>query len=331
MLLSIILVSIFVLVSGLRSGLGDTWAYVYTYSHIGPETDIFKSSYEAGFMLFLIFLKKFSSDPQFMIFITAAITNILNIWLIRKYSEDSYFELSIFMYIASGAYVVTMNGIRQCLVVSLVFAATIFIIKRKFISYCIIILLVSTIHTSALIMIPVYFVAIKEAWSKDIIKVIILFLICMILYEPFINIIFSLMKNTKFGGYKDFNEGGANILRIAVNAVPVFLAYIKRDVLKDKWKISNIFINLTLVNFIIMCFSRFNWIFARFALYTQLYSIVLLPYIIKNCFPNKKERRLLYYGFIVAYFIYFWYDTTVGSVIYKSNFNIINLFYYISN
>ena len=224
MLLSIILVSIFVLVSGLRSGLGDTWAYVYTYSHIGPETDIFKSSYEAGFMLFLIFLKKFSSDPQFMIFITAAITNILNIWLIRKYSEDSYFELSIFMYIASGAYVVTMNGIRQCLVVSLVFAATIFIIKRKFISYCIIILLVSTIHTSALIMIPVYFVAIKEAWSKDIIKVIILFLICMILYEPFINIIFSLMKNTKFGGYKDFNEGGANILRIAVNAVPVFLA-----------------------------------------------------------------------------------------------------------
>ena len=331
MLLSIILVSIFVLVSGLRSGLGDTWAYVNTYSHIGPETDIFKSSYEAGFMLFLIFLKKFSSDPQFMIFITAAITNILNIWLIRKYSEDSYFELSIFMYIASGAYVVTMNGIRQCLVVSLVFAATIFIIKRKFISYCIIILLVSTIHTSALIMIPVYFVAIKEAWSKDIIKVIILFLICMILYEPFINIIFSLMKNTKFGGYKDFNEGGANILRIAVNAVPVFLAYIKRDVLKDKWKISNIFINLTLVNFIIMCFSRFNWIFARFALYTQLYSIVLLPYIIKNCFPNKKERRLLYYGFIVAYFIYFWYDTTVGSVIYKSNFNIINLFYYISN
>lgn len=330
-LLSIILISIFVLVAGLRSGLGDTWAYAYTYTHIGPETDIFKSSYEAGFILFLLFLKRFSNDPQFMIFVTAAITNILNIWLIRKYSEDSYFELSIFMYIAAGTYVVTMNGIRQCLVASLIFAGTIFIIKRKFISYCITIILLSTIHSSALIMIVIYFIAIKEAWSKDIIKIIIIFLIGMILYEPLMNVIFGILGNTKFGQYKDFNEGGANILRIAVSGVPVCLAFIKRDILKDKWENSNIFINIALVNFIIMSFSYFNWIFARFNIYTQIYSIVLLPYIIKNCFQNRKEKRLIYYGFIVAYFVYFWYDTTVGTISYKSNFNILNLFYNVLN
>lgn len=330
-LLSLILVSIFVLVAGLRSSLGDTSAYVHTYANITEETDIFKSSYEAGFMLFLLFLRRFSSDPQFMIFVTAAITNVLNIWLIRKYSEDSYFELSIFMYIAAGTYVVTMNGIRQCLVASLIFASTILIIKRKLISYCIVILLLSTIHSSALIMIVVYFIAIKEAWSKDIIKVIILFLVCMILYEPLMNIIFGILGNSKFGQYKDFNEGGANILRIAVSGVPVFLAFIKRDILKDKWKNSNIFINISLVNFIIMSFSYFNWIFARFNLYTEIYSIVLLPYIIKNCFQNKKERRLLYYSLIVAYFIYFYFETISGDVVYRSNFNILNLFYYISN
>ena len=42
-----------------------------------------------------------------------------------------YFEIATFLYVASGYYLVTMNGIRQCLAASILFAATPFLIKRK--------------------------------------------------------------------------------------------------------------------------------------------------------------------------------------------------------
>lgn len=70
--------------------------------------------------------------------------------------------------------------------------------------------------------------------------------------------------------------------------------------------------------------------FARFALYTQLYSFILLPYIIKHCFPNSKEKRLVYFGFIICFFIFFIYEYQISMHIsYQSKIDLSNLFYII--
>lgn len=326
---SIIVIVILSLVAGLRWGIGDTSNYVHLYSLIGPDYDVFNGGYEPGFIIFLSLLKSISKDPQFLLLATSLIIHISNIWFIRKYSKDSYFELGVLMYISSGYYLTTMNGMRQCLVAAILFAATSFIINGNFKLYLSTCLLMSTFHSSALIMIPVYFIARQEAWSKNIYRVIVLFIIGMFLYDPMIDIIFNLLKGSRYEEYSSFNEGGANILRVVVQFVPVFLAYIKRDILKEKWPNSNIFINISLVNVIIMGFSLYNWIFARFNVYTQLYTFILLPYILKHCFPNIREKRLVYFCFIVCYFIFFIYEYKISSaVVYKSNFSISQYFYY---
>lgn len=320
---SLLIMIILILLSGLRSGLGDTVFYVHSYNLIGPDYDIMNGTYEPGFCFLLKVLKSISPDPQFMILVTSLIINTLNIWIIRKYSED-WFELSVFLYITTY-YIVTMNGIRQSIAAALIFASTPLIVNKKVKTYCLLMIFFLVFHESTFIMIPLYFVATRKAWSKEIWTTIVLFVIGMFFYDPLMKIIFSVMGDSKYAGYSESTEGGANIIRIFIFFIPVLLSYLGRDKLKQ-WKYSDVFINMTLINFIIMAFSYFNWIFARFNIYTQLYTVVALPFLIKKCFAVK-ERRLLYYGVIVFYLLFFIIDNNMSGVIYRSDFKLIDLLY----
>ena len=323
---SILVIVIMCLFSGLRNGIGDTPAYVHLYSLIGPGYDS-KGGYEEGFILFLKILKNISSDPQFMIFVTGVITTALNLWTIRRYCNNSYYEVAVFSYIASGYFLTTMNGIRQSLAASIIFAGTFLIIKGKFILYLILCILMMQVHNSAFVLIPCYFIARTEAWSKRIYILIILFIIGMFLYDPLMSVVFGALGDSKFAEYQNFNEGGANIIRVAVFFAPVILSFIKKDILKIKWPEGNIFINLSLISFLIMGFSLYNWIFARFTIYFMPYTFVLLGYIIKNAFENS-ERRLVYYGFMVCYFIFFIYEYKISmGMVYTTDFNFKEFFY----
>ena len=58
-------------------------------------------------------------------------------------------ELSLFVYIASGMYTVSMNGIRQSLAAAIIFAATKYILNGNFKKFLLVILLASTFHQTA--------------------------------------------------------------------------------------------------------------------------------------------------------------------------------------
>lgn len=315
-IISAFIVIILVLISGLRCNIGDTESYINLYNLVGTGVDL--SGYEPGFIYILAVLKKISSDPQFMIFTLAMITNAINIWTIRKYSK--VFELEIFTYIAAGYFLITMNGVRQALVAAILFACTNLIINNKFKIYLPIVLILSTIHTSALIMIPIYFLVKTEAWSEKMIKIIALSSIGFLLFQPLMTVVFNLIDGTRYSSYEEVimsTGNGANIIRVIIAAVPVILSYIKRDELKEAWPESNLFVNMSVINLIIMVFSLFNWIFARFSFYFQIYTFILLPFIIVKLF-EKKERGLVYYGFIVCYLLFFLIEE--NGLIYKSNF-----------
>ena len=309
------------LVSGLRNGIGDTGMYNYLYSLVGPDYDS-KGGYEPGFILFFKLLKLISAEPQFMLLVTSLIVSVANIWILRGY--PGYFELNTFLYITSGYYIVTMNGIRQSLAAAVLFACSNFIIKGKFKFYTAVVILMYTFHSSTLVLIPVYFLVRSEAWSRKVYIFIFLFLIGLILYDPLMNAVFGALGDTKFAEYKNFKEGGANLIRVAVYAVPVILAYIKKDKVKEHWAESNVFVNMSVLNLIIMCFALNNWIFARFTIYFQMYNFVLLSYIIKFC-TRKTERRILYFGLLVAYLAFFWYEQSITlQMKYTTDINILN-------
>ena len=329
--LSIVYVSlaalVFIIISGLRCGIGDTGMYMHSYRLMVQDPSSADFSRDAGFTALSFILSQISSNPQTLIFVVALITNGLNIAMFYKYK--SYLELQLYLYMASGYFTVTMNGIRQCLAAALVFVCNKFIVNGDFKKYLIFVLLISLFHGSALIMIPIYFIVRQKAWSKNVVKLIFLACIGVIFYDSFSEVLFKALQNTQYGHYSEFQEGGSSIVRTIVNAVPVILAYIKRDELKEKWPESNIFVNMSLINVIFVAFGMMNWIFNRFSLYFQLYNFILLPFIIKNCFKGK-ERRLIYIGFLICYFIFFYKEQVIQlSMDYQSDYlNFEKMFYY---
>ncbi|EOU1135914.1 EpsG family protein [Clostridium perfringens] len=321
------IIILLVIVAGNQTNIGDTPQYMTIYRKLVVNPASVDLNYDGGFTFFMIILTKISKDPQILIIISAIIINLINIKMFLKY--ESLLEIQLFLYIASGYYIVTMNGIRQCMVAAVFLYSTKYIEQGKFLKYCIITFILSMFHQSAFIMIPVYFILRCKPWSKLTFAIIGGSIVTVLSINKFLPLLFEVLKGTNYSHYETYisaGNGGANVMRIAIAAVPVVLAYIKRDILAEKWKSSGIFVNAALLNIVFFIFSTVNWIFARFNIYFQMYTFILLAYLIKECFP-KKEKRLLYFSCIVFYFIVFWYEyDKLMNLQYVWNSNWFNIF-----
>jgi transmembrane protein EpsG len=304
-----IVILVLALLSGLRSGIGDTGYYMYSYKSLTIIPNEIYKERDWGFNLFQLLLKKISSHPQFLLLTIAFATITLILITLYKYSRP--LSLAIFLFIASGTYVSTMNGARQFLVAAIIFSVLSLILKNKKIKFFILILILSTIHASALIMIPVFFIVRQEAWSKRIFAFIFIMLTLFIGFENFFGVFRNFLGKTQYGDYlQTFGTdayAGANILRTLVASVPVLLAFLYRKRLNVELPNYNIYVNFSLVNFIFLLFASYNWIFARFSIYFELYNLILLPAIIKYSF-KKKSQALIGYIAIICYLIFFHYE-----------------------
>ncbi|PFE15164.1 EpsG family protein [Bacillus cereus] len=305
-----------VVVSGFRNNIGDTYFYMHAFKVSDFNWGNVQDSQNIGFSTLQMILKMYTNDPQVLILITALITNILIVAVLYKYSR--MIELSLYVYIASGMYLVSMNGVRQYLTAAIIFAATKYILDGNWKKYFLIVLFASTFHQSALVLIPIYFVIRRKAWSA--ITFILLFFAVLIVigFNQFAEVLFAAIGDTQYGHYKDFQEGGANILRVAVEATPLILAFIGRQKLRELFPKSDYIVNMALLGLVFMIISTQNWIFARFSIYFGLYQLILISWVVKLF--TDKDQKLIYYAVLVCYFIYFVYEHVITlGIIYKSN------------
>ncbi|PPA69239.1 EpsG family protein [Jeotgalibacillus proteolyticus] len=308
---------ILILVSGLRSNIGDTFNYVNMYKDNQFTWEYVTANKDMGFGVLQMILQKISTDPQIMIFTAALITNALVVIVLFHYSR--MIELSLFVYITGGFYLVSMNGIRQTLAAAIAFCATKFLINGNFPAYAAIIILASTLHQSALILLPIYFIVRVKPWSKATIGLILLSIAIVIGFEQFTSLLFTTLEDTQYADYKNFAEGGANLVRAVVGAVPLILAYIGREKLRALFPQSDVIVNMTLLSLIFMIVSTQSWIFARFSLYFNLYQLILLSWIVKLF--RDRDEKFVYFMILVCYLGYYYYESVVSlDIIYKSNF-----------
>lgn len=322
---SVIVALILIFVSGMRNGIGDTAMYMHSYKLLAQNPVMPKDGKDLGFTMISLLLIQISSNPQILIFTIALITNLLNVIMFNRYR--SALELQVYMYITAGYYTITMNGMRQCLAAALLFMCTPLIIKGNFKVYCILVIIISMFHGSALMLIPIYFIVREEAWSKKMIIFMIFGMACILLYDVVSPIFFKALKSTQYAEYSGYDGGGSSFIRVVVNAVPVILAYLKRKELKVLWPESNVFVNISIINTMFVAAGMFNWIFNRFTIYLQLYNFILVPFIILKCFKGK-EQRVLYFSFLICYFGFFYLEQVYAlGMGYPTNFNLIDFIF----
>lgn len=306
-----------VLVSGLRQNIGDTYFYRHAYQINNFTWDHIKDGSDIGFLFLQMILKNISNDPQILILTTALITNFLIVLVLYKYSR--LFEISLYVYITSGLFLVSMNGVRQFLAAAIIFAATKYILDGSWKKFFLVVIIASTFHQSALVFVPIYFLVRSKAWTKTTFSLLLIAVILVIGYNQFTELLFTVIGDSQYGHYQNFAEGGANKLRIAVYGAPLIIAYLGREKLRLLFPKSDYIVNLSLLNVVFMIIASQSWIFARFTIYFGLYHLILVAWVIKLF--REKDQKLIYFALLICYFIYFYYEHVISlSIVYRSNY-----------
>jgi len=308
---------ILVIISGFRTGIGDTFFYKHKYMLLveNPVAD-FKDK-DVGFTFFMLLLAKLSKDPQILIFVTSFITNLFIVIALYKYSKP--FEVGIFLYFGTVLYYVTMNGIRQSMVAAIMLWAVKYISEGRFIKYTALVLLLSTLHQSAIIFIPLYFLVRTEAWSRTFWITLGSALVFTIAFKPLSGTTAGLLESTVYENYgQDMltNEETVNSIRVLITLVPLVLAYFVRDRLKNEWPESRIFIYMALFNFIFMLLGTQYLYFYRLCIYFDLFNLILIPKLLQ--FYGKQKGMSLYVYLILLYLVFCWYQVDLWHEGYKN-------------
>ena len=309
-----------VLMTAFRSdSFGDTWAYRSNFRML-PSSIFDMSSYlstntkDKGFSVLSIFIKSIIGDRDKLYFgILALIQGGIVFFVFRKYSED--FWLSVFLFLASADYVAWMfNGIRQFTAAVIIFAATSFIIDKKYILAIVAVVLASALHQSALIMLPIIFIVQGRPWNFRTIVAFGLMIGATVFVDRFTDFLRIALEDTQYfrviDDYMSFGDDGTNPLRVAVYSVPAAAALLLRNrVSFENDRVINICVNMSVMTAGIYLVSMVTSgiYFGRLPIYTSMYSYILLPWLIEKLF-EKRSATILKLLLIVAYMGFYYYQ-----------------------
>lgn len=298
---------------------GDTYAYVEFYKSL-PATFSELFAYvptvekDAGFSVLSGVIKIiFGSNVSVYFLILAIIQGISMVAVFRKYSVS--YLISVFLFIASTDYISWMfNGIRQFTAITIIFAATVLMLRKKYIPLIIVILLVSTIHGSALLMLPFIFICQGKAWNKKTMLFMIAVLIAVLFVDKFTNILDTFLEDTQYtnvvSDWQQSNDDGTNAFRVLVYAVPTILSVIGIKFIREANNpIINLCTNMSIAAtgfYIISMFTSGIYI-GRLPMYFVLYGYILLPWEIENMF-TRQSAKSLYAALIVFYLAFYYYQ-----------------------
>lgn len=319
--MAILVFSVIIFFAGMRSSVADTGVYRESFKAypLWSDANKFLSNRDLkdkGFIYLAILVKTFISHDYTVWFTIIAVISGMSVALIL-YKYSCNFAVSAFLFMASCEFTWMFNGMRQFLVASVVFLCTDLILNKKFIIYALIVCLLSTIHQSALILIPVYFIVTGEPWSKRTILFVMGVILAILFANTFTNVFNEVVENTSYSGAMETlkeTDDGTNIVRVLVEAVPTIIAFIYREKISEKLTpIIKLSINMSLIATGIYIISKVvssGIMIGRLPIYFSMYNLILLPWLLNNIF-DKKEKDLIYYAMTICYFAFFYYQMVI--------------------
>lgn len=311
--------------AGLRTNSGDTFFYIHNFE-LG-ESNGKIDYFPAGGNLYELFseiVKETVDDYHWLLFITAIITYVPVLYILYKYSHP--FEMSVFLFMATGYFGMGMNGIRQYCAAGILILGTKFLFSTKksaFLKYAAVVLVAWLFHKSALFMLPVFFFVRRKAWKPSSFMLIFISAVGLSIFDIILPSFLSALEDTSYGHYSDNGwftggqESGSSFLRVVAAAVPMVLAYFSQGRMRKLGHIGDILINLCCVHVAMYIISMYNWIFARFAIYTSAYYIILMAWVVYNAVSQKD--RALYCTLCIGAFYYYSTQLAYALVDYRSD------------
>ncbi|MGE6630126.1 EpsG family protein [Bacillus sp. NPDC077027] len=299
-------------VAGIRYKVGTdfvTYGQMYEFSVLYEKPwHIFgigesKAATDPGFTFILWMLNHMTDNPQIMYVTVGAFTYFFVIKTLYIYGRP--FELSMLLFLGTFHYYASFNGIRQYMVAAVLFYAMRYVIKGQWKIYFAIVLFCSLFHSSAFIMIPTYFIVRTKAWSWMMLVLCLIFLGLTALYDRFLSVFIVMLQGSSYGHYEEWltnNTNGMNVTKIGVLILPLLLAFLYRDKLRELSPDSDYIVNFCLLGFLFGVLATKDVIYARFNIYFGLYQLILLPYFTRIF--DQKTNVFMYIALAVCYILY---------------------------
>lgn len=297
----------------------DVHAYIAGFKDISPSfADIDWSSKGPGFTFIEVIIKNIFGDNVTAFRLVIALIQSLPIILIYRYYSSNYL-MSMFMFVSMAFYISwMMNGLRQFVAAAIIFSATPLLVKKKYVPLIIVILLASTIHNTALIMLPVVFIVQGQAWNRRTVFFIIAAIIAMYVFGNNTSLFDSAMESAgldySITEAHESGDTGTSFLRVLVNMVPMIIALVFRKKIDEDNKVINICVNMSVITSGLYLISMVTSgiLIGRLPLYTSLYNLILLPYLVKNVF-NEHDSKIVTVVMVILYIFYYWYQMHIAN------------------
>lgn len=291
----------------------DTLSYlsIYDFSVSLPVQRLIKDTFgiEKGYIL----LNKLLSvvfDNRYSIILFTSLLIIFGVLYFIKNNSSNLF-MSVYLFITLYYFSVSMNIIRQFMVIAIFFIAYEKLKKSKIISFVLLILLASTIHSTALIYLGVLLISKIKPSVKNmrVIGLTAATLTAIFYVSP--SIITSISgRYSQYAGTKFFegnSVGGTTIIWVA----QIILYFCSMYILKNNLELTEshkkslfMFSVMILISVCIGIISTRIYIITRLIYYFDIFMIVLIPEIVNQLIREKLFAKYLIYLVLALYFLY---------------------------
>lgn len=300
------------LFAGLRYDVGmDYSAYEELYhdslSKLNPEIK------EFGWRYFFYLFQNMGVPFSVVIFLISLFTLSTAFVFIWKNSPYPFLSILIFFCFAQY-YTYTFNVMRQCLATYIFFSSLELIQRRCLVKYMLLIgFTVFFIHTSAIILFPLYFLLHR---SYSLFLKVVLIAITLFSAKYFIILIASSETYKIYLAFEQYAAKTSITSYLLIIISSFFL--ILEEFIKNRTSHDNILLNISFISLLfllIVClFSEtpLVLVFLRFACYFTPVLIVLLPLFIKRCF-SLRSRYIVIPIIAVMFMSIFYYTLVTGG------------------
>lgn len=296
---------------------------------------------EIGYLFFCKFLTLISHDSQILTITTSLITIPITGWFIYKYSDNV--KVSTVLYILLNMFFMTMNIVRQQIAVSFLLIAFHFWVNNQRKKSILMILLATSFHSSAIIMLPLFFLYGKKFKKSYIYITAIITVALSFLYKYVLNIystvssFLNLSNNKDYASYLEsdmFGVGNINLNSISAVVLIIgifivacyYIVFLNHTEDKEKLNRQHFYLFMTAIYMIVEIVSLKMVIIARLSYYFIPFSLLILPESLALSKYKKNKIIILTILFIFLFirFIYvfiFLADDLYGVMPYRFFWN----------
>lgn len=297
--------------AGFRYKVGSDFGAYYKANEVfnGNIWNAFIHFKEPGIAVIVKIVSFFTTSGAAYIFVFSFFTLFFSLRYITQNTD--YYFFAIMLFIFTGSWHGTFNGVRQYLAATVLTFSYKYIIERNFIKYAIWVYIAALFHSSAIVMLVLYFVMQNKVSLLSILLLSLGTFVVSKNYDTIFGFISSL-KDQEIPVESEYFTRSVNILRVLVNCCPavacIAIFWGKKLNSKETFLLNGLIINASA-----MLAASNSAYLSRISIYTNYFVPIGLAELIR--FKNPQIRTLVRAIILILYFIFWHTDVSISPAL----------------